>query len=108
MVPDSLRGTDKRRNGPEFSNDIKKRKVDDKAAEVTVDLLFSEHLLCLWVCVSRQTLCRGHRCGCCSVAGRGGADGCLPVSDRSILPGQGHSTGWDQLLAHCAKDGFAG
>ncbi|KAI2552969.1 TLE family member 1, transcriptional corepressor, partial [Homo sapiens] len=28
--PDSLRGTDKRRNGPEFSNDIKKRKVDDK------------------------------------------------------------------------------
>lgn len=30
MVPDSLRGTDKRRNGPEFSNDIKKRKVDDK------------------------------------------------------------------------------
>lgn len=30
LVPDSLRGTDKRRNGPEFSNDIKKRKVDDK------------------------------------------------------------------------------
>ncbi|KAH0520514.1 Transducin-like enhancer protein 1 [Microtus ochrogaster] len=27
---DSLRGTDKRRNGPEFSSDIKKRKVDDK------------------------------------------------------------------------------
>ncbi|KAL0611311.1 Transducin-like enhancer protein 1 [Plecturocebus cupreus] len=26
----SLRGTDKCRNGPEFSNDIKKRKVDDK------------------------------------------------------------------------------
>lgn len=70
--------------------------------------LFSGHLLCLWGCVSRQTLCRGHRCGCCSVAGQGGADGCLPVSDRSILPGQGHSTGWDQLLAHCAKDGFAG
>ncbi|XP_063493028.1 transducin-like enhancer protein 1 isoform X13 [Symphalangus syndactylus] len=30
LVPDSLRSTDKRRNGPEFSNDIKKRKVDDK------------------------------------------------------------------------------
>ncbi|XP_064147265.1 transducin-like enhancer protein 1 isoform X5 [Loxodonta africana] len=30
LVPDSLRGADKRRNGPEFSNDIKKRKVDDK------------------------------------------------------------------------------
>ncbi|XP_030109261.1 transducin-like enhancer protein 1 isoform X23 [Mus musculus] len=30
LVPDSLRGTDKRRNGPEFSSDIKKRKVDDK------------------------------------------------------------------------------
>lgn len=30
LVPDSLRATDKRRNGPEFSNDIKKRKVDDK------------------------------------------------------------------------------
>ncbi|XP_069906504.1 transducin-like enhancer protein 1 isoform X14 [Oryctolagus cuniculus] len=30
LVPDGLRGTDKRRNGPEFSNDIKKRKVDDK------------------------------------------------------------------------------
>ncbi|XP_040844785.1 transducin-like enhancer protein 1 isoform X18 [Ochotona curzoniae] len=27
---DSLRGSDKRRNGPEFANDIKKRKVDDK------------------------------------------------------------------------------
>uniref|UniRef100_A0A8I6GI60 TLE family member 1, transcriptional corepressor n=1 Tax=Rattus norvegicus TaxID=10116 RepID=A0A8I6GI60_RAT len=26
LVPDSLRGTDKRRNGPEFSSDIKKRK----------------------------------------------------------------------------------
>ncbi|KAM6169408.1 transducin-like enhancer protein 1 isoform 4-T4 [Rhynchocyon petersi] len=30
LVSDSLRGTDKRRNGPEFSNDIKKRKMDDK------------------------------------------------------------------------------
>ncbi|XP_069891916.1 transducin-like enhancer protein 1 isoform X9 [Dipodomys merriami] len=30
LVPDSLRATDKRRNGPEFSSDIKKRKVDDK------------------------------------------------------------------------------
>ncbi|XP_060221699.1 transducin-like enhancer protein 1 isoform X13 [Meriones unguiculatus] len=30
LVSDSLRGTDKRRNGPEFSSDIKKRKVDDK------------------------------------------------------------------------------
>ena len=30
LVPDSLRSTDKRRNGPEFANDIKKRKVDDK------------------------------------------------------------------------------
>lgn len=30
LVPDSLRSTDKRRNGPEYSNDIKKRKVDDK------------------------------------------------------------------------------
>lgn len=38
----------------------------------------------------------------------GGADFCLPVTDHSILPGQGHSTGWDQLLAHCAKDGFTG
>ncbi|XP_010178197.1 PREDICTED: transducin-like enhancer protein 1, partial [Mesitornis unicolor] len=30
LVPDSLRSTDKRRNGPEYTNDIKKRKVDDK------------------------------------------------------------------------------
>ncbi|MGH0121574.1 UNVERIFIED_CONTAM: hypothetical protein FKN15_040701 [Acipenser sinensis] len=30
MVPESLRGSDKRRNGLEFSNDLKKRKVDDK------------------------------------------------------------------------------
>ncbi|XP_048449408.1 transducin-like enhancer protein 1 [Rhincodon typus] len=30
LVPDSLRGTDKRRNGPDYSNDVKKRKVDDK------------------------------------------------------------------------------
>ncbi|XP_058881377.1 transducin-like enhancer protein 1 isoform X8 [Acipenser ruthenus] len=30
MVPESLRGSDKRRNGPEFSNDLKKRKADDK------------------------------------------------------------------------------
>ncbi|KAJ7408518.1 Transducin-like enhancer protein 1 [Willisornis vidua] len=30
LVPDSLRSTDKRRNGPEYANDIKKRKVDDK------------------------------------------------------------------------------
>ncbi|MEE6459492.1 hypothetical protein FKM82_000642 [Ascaphus truei] len=30
LIPDSLRGADKRRNGPEYSNDIKKRKVDDK------------------------------------------------------------------------------
>ncbi|KAK2102352.1 Transducin-like enhancer protein 1 [Saguinus oedipus] len=30
LVPDSLRGTDKCRNGTEFSSDIKKSKVDDK------------------------------------------------------------------------------
>lgn len=30
LVPESLRNTDKRRNGPEYSNDMKKRKVDDK------------------------------------------------------------------------------
>lgn len=36
------------------------------------------------------------------------ADRCLPVSDVSILPGQGHSTRWDQLLAHCSENGFAG
>ncbi|XP_067839236.1 transducin-like enhancer protein 1 isoform X5 [Heptranchias perlo] len=30
LVPDGLRGTDKRRNGPDYSNDVKKRKVDDK------------------------------------------------------------------------------
>lgn len=30
LVLDSLRGIDKRRNGFEFFNDIKKRKVDDK------------------------------------------------------------------------------
>ncbi|MGH0128367.1 UNVERIFIED_CONTAM: hypothetical protein FKN15_000820 [Acipenser sinensis] len=30
MVPESLRGSDKRRNGPEFTNDLKKRKVEDK------------------------------------------------------------------------------
>ncbi|XP_074935652.1 transducin-like enhancer protein 1 isoform X6 [Phalacrocorax aristotelis] len=30
LVPDSMRSTDKRRNGPEYTNDIKKRKVDDK------------------------------------------------------------------------------
>uniref|UniRef100_A0A4W3ILV8 Groucho/TLE N-terminal Q-rich domain-containing protein n=1 Tax=Callorhinchus milii TaxID=7868 RepID=A0A4W3ILV8_CALMI len=30
LVSDSLRGTDKRRNGPDYSNDVKKRKVDDK------------------------------------------------------------------------------
>ena len=36
------------------------------------------------------------------------ADGRLPVSDFSVLPGQGHSTGWDELSAHLAEDGFAG
>ncbi|KAI3372785.1 hypothetical protein L3Q82_023250, partial [Scortum barcoo] len=30
MLPESLRNSDKRRNGPEFPNDTKKRKVDDK------------------------------------------------------------------------------
>uniref|UniRef100_A0A673CBF5 TLE family member 1, transcriptional corepressor n=1 Tax=Sphaeramia orbicularis TaxID=375764 RepID=A0A673CBF5_9TELE len=30
LLPESLRNPDKRRNGPEFSNDTKKRKVDDK------------------------------------------------------------------------------
>ncbi|KAM4616144.1 transducin-like enhancer protein 1 [Polymixia lowei] len=30
LLPDSLRNQDKRRNGPDFSNDTKKRKVDDK------------------------------------------------------------------------------
>ncbi|NXM17180.1 TLE1 protein, partial [Ploceus nigricollis] len=30
LVPESLRSTDKRRNGPDYANDIKKRKVDDK------------------------------------------------------------------------------
>ncbi|XP_041756220.1 transducin-like enhancer protein 1 isoform X6 [Coregonus clupeaformis] len=30
LVADSLRNSDKRRNGPEFSNDTKKRKVEDK------------------------------------------------------------------------------
>uniref|UniRef100_A0A8D3EDC0 Groucho/TLE N-terminal Q-rich domain-containing protein n=1 Tax=Scophthalmus maximus TaxID=52904 RepID=A0A8D3EDC0_SCOMX len=30
MLPESLRNSDKRRNGPDFSNDTKKRKVDDK------------------------------------------------------------------------------
>uniref|UniRef100_A0A7N6A1E3 Groucho/TLE N-terminal Q-rich domain-containing protein n=1 Tax=Anabas testudineus TaxID=64144 RepID=A0A7N6A1E3_ANATE len=30
LLPESLRNSDKRRNGPEFPNDTKKRKVDDK------------------------------------------------------------------------------
>uniref|UniRef100_A0A669F016 Transducin-like enhancer protein 1 n=1 Tax=Oreochromis niloticus TaxID=8128 RepID=A0A669F016_ORENI len=30
LLPESLRNSDKRRNGPDFSNDTKKRKVDDK------------------------------------------------------------------------------
>uniref|UniRef100_A0A6I8SP89 Transducin like enhancer of split 1 n=1 Tax=Xenopus tropicalis TaxID=8364 RepID=A0A6I8SP89_XENTR len=30
LVSESLRGTDKRRNGPDYSNDIKKRKIEDK------------------------------------------------------------------------------
>lgn len=30
LLPESLRNSDKRRNGPDFSNDAKKRKVDDK------------------------------------------------------------------------------
>uniref|UniRef100_H3CA54 Groucho/TLE N-terminal Q-rich domain-containing protein n=1 Tax=Tetraodon nigroviridis TaxID=99883 RepID=H3CA54_TETNG len=30
LLPESLRNSDKRRNGPEFSNDSKKRKVEDK------------------------------------------------------------------------------
>lgn len=30
LLPESLRNSDKRRNGPDFSNDPKKRKVDDK------------------------------------------------------------------------------
>lgn len=30
MLPESLRNSDKRRNGPEFSSDTKKRKVEDK------------------------------------------------------------------------------
>lgn len=30
LIPESLRNSDKRRNGPEFSSDTKKRKVEDK------------------------------------------------------------------------------
>ncbi|KAJ8380891.1 hypothetical protein SKAU_G00016690 [Synaphobranchus kaupii] len=30
LIPESLRSSDKRRNGPEFSSDTKKRKVEDK------------------------------------------------------------------------------
>ncbi|XP_068166599.1 transducin-like enhancer protein 1 isoform X1 [Antennarius striatus] len=30
MLPESMRNSDKRRNGPDFPNDTKKRKVDDK------------------------------------------------------------------------------
>ncbi|XP_069481987.1 transducin-like enhancer protein 1 isoform X2 [Ambystoma mexicanum] len=30
LVPESLRGLDKRRNGPDYSSDLKKRKVEDK------------------------------------------------------------------------------
>ncbi|XP_034450703.1 transducin-like enhancer protein 1 isoform X1 [Hippoglossus hippoglossus] len=30
LLPESLRNSDKRRNGPDFSNDTKKRKVEDK------------------------------------------------------------------------------
>ena len=30
MLPESLRNSDKRRNGPDFLNDSKKRKVEDK------------------------------------------------------------------------------
>lgn len=30
LLPESLRNSDKRRNGPDFSNETKKRKVDDK------------------------------------------------------------------------------
>uniref|UniRef100_A0A673C727 TLE family member 1, transcriptional corepressor n=1 Tax=Sphaeramia orbicularis TaxID=375764 RepID=A0A673C727_9TELE len=43
LLPESLRNPDKRRNGPEFSNDTKKRKVDDKDSSHYVLMFFSVH-----------------------------------------------------------------
>ena len=69
--------------------------------------LISGRVLCLGVCVASGAVPRA-RVWVLLRGGARGADGRLPVSGCSILPGHGHSTGWDQLLAHCAKDGFAG
>lgn len=44
MLPDSLRNTDKRRNGPEFPNDTKKRKVEDKDSSQYVRMMISNDL----------------------------------------------------------------
>lgn len=42
LLPESLRNSDKRRNGPEFPNDTKKRKVDDKDSSHYVRTCFAD------------------------------------------------------------------
>lgn len=46
LVSDSLRGSDKRRNGPDYSNDLKKRKVEDKDSSHYVSELVYELGVC--------------------------------------------------------------
>lgn len=46
-LPESLRNSDKRRNGPDFQNDSKKRKVEDKDSSHYVRFLFSD---CMFIC----------------------------------------------------------
>lgn len=57
LLPESLRNSDKRRNGPEFPNDTKKRKVDDKDSSHYVRNV----LLNAYVCVvdsNKEGQCR--------------------------------------------------
>uniref|UniRef100_A0A8C4HS83 Groucho/TLE N-terminal Q-rich domain-containing protein n=1 Tax=Dicentrarchus labrax TaxID=13489 RepID=A0A8C4HS83_DICLA len=49
LLPESLRNSDKRRNGPEFPNDTKKRKVEDKDSSHYVRNGSSNCMfVCLW------------------------------------------------------------
>uniref|UniRef100_A0A672J3Z6 Transducin-like enhancer protein 1 n=1 Tax=Salarias fasciatus TaxID=181472 RepID=A0A672J3Z6_SALFA len=42
LLPESLRNSDKRRNGPDFPNDTKKRKVEDKDSSHYLSLIFQD------------------------------------------------------------------
>ena len=49
MLPESLRNSDKRRNGPDFLNDSKKRKIEDKDSSHYV----RHQPVCVCVCVDK-------------------------------------------------------